>query len=470
MSRYNQLFPIIDKHKPQTIVEVGTWNGLRALAMVSAALKHSDKVHYTGFDLFEDADDGTDKEELNVKAHHTVAEVQSLLEGFAKENPGFSFQLIKGNTRDTLSKNVAGIQNKGQNIDLVFLDGGHSIETIRGDYEALKNAKIIVFDDYYVPENGHPDITKYGCNQIAEELSTLILPDGDPVSGGGHTRMAVSPSTAWPGNIAMVVKTRNCVSDDKIMEQVERNTPLIENWIAECQPHWKRAVVVSGGPSFKSHLKAIKKHVKRGDYVFCVKTSHDKLLEAGVVPYGCILLDPRDHVQEFIENPHPDVTYMVASMVHPTTIDRLFECNAHVLGYHAFVGAGEKALLKKHGEAGHLEHILIGGGSTSATRGVSVLHAMGFRRFELYGFESSYDDKPTEKQVHGKKKKEPIKVEVSGRQFWSDAELIAQAQDFEKMLDSGVEINLEVHGDGLLPHIWEQKRRVLPKLKEVLIA
>jgi hypothetical protein len=177
--RYSQINPLIADIKPQTIVEIGTWNGYRALEMAKEALKHQDSVTYYGFDLFESATDTTDAEEKNVKPHYTKELVSSFLDNFKRDHPGFDYVLTAGNTRETL---------KPMSVDFAFIDGGHSIETIRGDYEALKDSKFVLFDDYY---EGGIDIEKYGCNKIVEELNHTVLPIGDPVSGGGLTKFVV---------------------------------------------------------------------------------------------------------------------------------------------------------------------------------------------------------------------------------------------------------------------------------------
>ena len=450
--RYNQLLPLIAYHKPKTIVEVGTWNGLRAIMMATEALKHGE-VHYIGFDLFEDATPDSDERELNVKAHSTLADVESRLREFQERNPGFTYRLIKGDTRTTLitAKSVDKATDASQ-ADLAFIDGGHSIETIRNDYEALKNSKIVVLDDYYTGR----DTEKHGCNSLIKDLDALVLPHEDPVKGGGKVQMAVIPSEAWPGPRNVVVKTKNCVPDEEIQANIKYAQKRIENWVVECKPHQETAVMVSGGPSFKEYINEISTQEGR---IVCVKHAHDILIETGVIPWACMLLDPRDHVQDFIENPHPEVTYFVASMCHPSTVDRLLEKNANVWGYHAHVGAGEEKVINKG--------IMIGGGSTSAVRGVSVLHTLGFRNFKMYGYDSCYEkvDK-TKKDKKGRDKY--IKVEVSGKKFWTDSELLAQAQDFDKLMDQSGDLQLDVVGEGMIPHLWSVKRRVLPDFRDVL--
>jgi len=453
--RYNQLLPLIAFHKPKTIVEVGTWNGLRAIMMATEALKHQKRIHYIGFDLFEDATPDTDARELNVKAHSSLADVEGRLAAFQDSNKGFRFTLIKGDTLETLPETITlggNLRKPRKPVDFAFIDGGHSLKTIANDFEHLKKAKVVVLDDFYTGR----DTSKHGCNTVLKGENHLVLPHKDPVKDGGKVQMVVLPAEAWPGPKNIIIKTKNCVPDEEIQTNVQYAKTRIENWIVECKPHHETAVMVSGGPSFKDYMDEISTQSR----IVCVKHAHDILIENGVIPWACMLLDPRSHVQDFIENPHPEVTYFVASMCHPTTVDKLLKEKANVWGYHAHVGAGEEKFIGKG--------IMVGGGSTSAVRGVSVLHTLGFRDFKMYGYDSCYGEK-MDKGVKDKLGRQKyFKVEVSGKRFWTDAELLAQAQDFTKLMDQPGDLQLDVIGEGMIPHVWSLKRRILPDFRDVL--
>ena len=169
--RYDYLLQWVRATQPRAILEVGTWNGQRALEMLQA----SPKSKYYGFDLFEDASPETDEQEKNVKAHFTMGSVYQTL-------TGFDVRLFKGNTRETLAQ-------FHEPVDFVWLDGGHSVDTIRSDWENVKRVAtkdaLIFFDDYY----DGIDTTKYGCNSIVEGLEHHVIPIADPVAGGGTVRM-----------------------------------------------------------------------------------------------------------------------------------------------------------------------------------------------------------------------------------------------------------------------------------------
>ena len=65
--------------------------------------------------------------------------------------------------------------------DYVWLDGDHRLNSIKKDFEALKESKVIVFDDYYsTGEHDGFHIEKYGCNKIVEtfdENEIFITPE-----------------------------------------------------------------------------------------------------------------------------------------------------------------------------------------------------------------------------------------------------------------------------------------------------
>lgn len=179
MSRYDKIVYLISIFKPQSIVETGTWNGQNASRMIAEALKHNPDISYTGYDLFEDATDQTDAEEFNVKPHNKIEDVRANL-----SRMGAKIHLIKGNTRDTL---------KSLTADMAFIDGGHSLETIEHDYEALKGCGLIILDDFYTADDlgRMPDIRKVGCNLLVERLPHAVIPSSDRVEGGGYVNLAV---------------------------------------------------------------------------------------------------------------------------------------------------------------------------------------------------------------------------------------------------------------------------------------
>ena len=166
-ARYENLKFIIDKYKPKTICEVGTEHGNGSVFMINEALKHHDEIHFTGYDLFEGQTKEMNIKEKNgkgttgskVKPVPSLSALTNKLNKIKSSNPNFDFNLIKGNTNETL---------KEDSFDLVFIDGGHSPETVENDYLKLKGSKVIVFDDYLLPERW------WGANSVVEKYKLDI--------------------------------------------------------------------------------------------------------------------------------------------------------------------------------------------------------------------------------------------------------------------------------------------------------
>lgn len=185
------MIEIVAKHKPRKVVEVGVHRAVRAVRLCNEAAQHSPSVEYVGYDVFETLGEVFQEEALNGKGMTTEADARHKLQSFKMKMPGFSYSLVIGDTRDTLHGTTV-------EADFAFIDGDHRVEAIAGDYEALKDCPVVVFDDYYVPgaDGSIPDLALYGANATVEAAKTAghkvdILPVGDVCKHGGVSHLAV---------------------------------------------------------------------------------------------------------------------------------------------------------------------------------------------------------------------------------------------------------------------------------------
>lgn len=255
------------------------------------------------------------------------------------------------------------------------------------------------------------------------------------------------------------IQTKNCVDKDKIRDHIQRNMRIIKNWYSPCKKTDEKIIICSAGPSLDP--MEVKPHYDAGVKVVAVKHAIKKLHDAGIIPWAVILLDPRSHVGDFIADIHKDTIVFVASMVDPDVSTRLVTSGYKVIGYHCAVGANEMDFLR-NGDC------LIVGGSATATRGISVLEGLGFRNMELYGYDCCYHEKPDlkEKKENGTNKYEEITLEVETygekkvkRTFWTEGQLLAQLQEFRNYYFVREGLNLNFHGDGMIPWVCRNKNR-----------
>lgn len=131
--------------------------------ILSASVNFSPKeIHYYGFDLFEDLSDSKLKDEY-AKRPLPYATIEKKL-----NDTGAAIHLFKGNTINTLPKNINDIGR----VDLAFIDGGHSLETIKSDWNNIKKIMdkntIVLFDDYFICDN--EELNSVCCNQLIDGL------------------------------------------------------------------------------------------------------------------------------------------------------------------------------------------------------------------------------------------------------------------------------------------------------------
>jgi predicted O-methyltransferase YrrM len=158
--RYRNLFLTIQRTKAKRIMEIGTWSADRAIQMIKESRKYNsiEEIEYYGFDLFEEMNDETFKSEIS-KRPPLEADVYKKL-----TQTGAKISLYKGDTMKTLAEAVTALPK----MDFIYIDGGHSHETIANDWKysemLMHENTIVIFDDYWLNrEDG-------GCKKIIDSL------------------------------------------------------------------------------------------------------------------------------------------------------------------------------------------------------------------------------------------------------------------------------------------------------------
>jgi hypothetical protein len=187
-TRYEYLHEIVKIVNPSSIIEIGIAVGKNAEAMIRTA---GSMVKYTGYDVFDTVDFKFQRDAGNTKEVHSKKAIYNKL---SRISPNVT--LHEGKTEDTLWA-------KGDRADLVWLDGDHRLESIRKDYEAVKDSRVIIFDDYYTTQrNKFYDRSEYGCYEIFKDDDNALI----------------SPETIDWGNIRIAVKCNDSVIHKNIQE------------------------------------------------------------------------------------------------------------------------------------------------------------------------------------------------------------------------------------------------------------
>lgn len=163
LNRKSELLRILKKQNPKSILEIGVDEGENAIRLISELSKKvtPSDIRYVGVDLFSlMSSDIAFKEASQVPK--SKQDIEFLL---ASKFPNISFELFEGNSNEILN-------NIKEKFEFIFIDGGHSYETVKKDLEISESlisvGGIIILDDY---TNRNAEAKAgYGITRLVSEL------------------------------------------------------------------------------------------------------------------------------------------------------------------------------------------------------------------------------------------------------------------------------------------------------------
>ena len=175
----NILLDQIEIYKPKNFIEVGVFQGVTSRNVCEKLYEiNKENFLFHGIDIFEDTNINIDNKEMTIKHNKISNPFKHLIFNIILKKNLFSIdsiysflkkfknnvQLYKGFSETQLPKIDMS------KIDMVFLDGGHSYETVRSDLslilKGIKKNKIIICDDY--------DQVNYGVKKDVDELLNKV--------------------------------------------------------------------------------------------------------------------------------------------------------------------------------------------------------------------------------------------------------------------------------------------------------
>ena len=251
-----------------------------------------------------------------------------------------------------------------------------------------------------------------------------------------------------------------CVADDETLFQnmeaaVARGYPQILK-----QEPIKDGMImlVASGPSVAGQIDVIREMAKTSKIV-AIKDAHDWLISQGVIPDYALAIDPQEHRISF-HTPHKAVEYMIASQCHKAMFDNLEGHNVTI--WHPYVMKGQDRPKNT---------MLIGGGTTSGLRAISLFYVLGYRQFALFGFDSCNDGDKLRVNGSGLKPGDQlteIRIEQNGETFYCNASMALQAEHFQTYYDYLPDAQFYGFGHGLIQAIIKKREQNAVELQAVI--
>jgi hypothetical protein len=225
--------------------------------------------------------------------------------------------------------------------------------------------------------------------------------------------------------------------------------------VRACQPHGCSLAVAAGGPSLSDTYESLKDQ----DHIAAVNGSLGFLLDKGIVPTFCGVLDSSPHMADVVVA-DSRVRYLIASNCHPSLFEKLIAAGCKVWLWHttpASIGTDAGLALLKATRPD--TWLMVGGGCTIGLRWVNLGYVLGYREFHLHGLDSSfrdrqthaYDDRRNGDWVDGHS------LEING--YKTSLNFMQQVTDAAHMIErfklaDMQPVKMTVYGDGLLQAAW----------------
>lgn len=261
--------------------------------------------------------------------------------------------------------------------------------------------------------------------------------------------------TAWNDSMELVKRGAVNVDRDELLQNIRTN---IRRNLQEVRPHARQDVpimILGGGWSLTDAWPEIIEKRKAGMPLVTINGTYNQCIERGLAPSAQIVCDAREFNKRFLDPVIEGCRYLLASQCHPS----LFECVPveRTWLWHACISNdfGDE-IDKEYAKLGRSWYTTPGG-SSAMLRAFPLLFMLGFRKFEVYGFDSCLGP---ENEHHAYEQKENdgapvVQVSCGDRVFRCHPWMVSQAREYigevEHLL--GDEIQMIVHGDGLIAHI-----------------
>ena len=241
--------------------------------------------------------------------------------------------------------------------------------------------------------------------------------------------------------------------DDVLHSNIERNAALPLPWAYMHPAHERVAVLCGGGPSLVDHLEAIREHQADGATVFAMNGASRFLRSHGIAVDAQVIADAKPETATLVD---PEAgRHFLASQVDAETMARA-EVYGNVTLWHLAIDEDMDRLfpVERRKRGGYA---LVGGGAAVGNSALCLAYVLGYRRFEVYGYDSSHRgddshayDQPMNRFIP------TVDVEWAGKVYRSSVAMKAQAEKFQitgqALKREGCTIR--VHGEGLLPAMW----------------
>ncbi len=305
------------------------------------------------------------------------------------------------------------------------------------------------------------------------------------------------------------------VPNEQVLENIKKSVFIEAPLFTKRAKRKGSFIFVAGGTTLLGFIDEIKRRNEEHEFICTSNNTYDFLVDKGIIPDACLIIDPKECVKTYINKPQKETTFYVGVVCHPEVAKRLLDAGMKVEKVLLAYGiedesdiALQKTIYAVTGSG--LSNFLVGGTMTGL-RAMPFASSMGFGKIEYYGFDSCfsselkliyredpefesacnandgryYTDADTGADyaianrengggvfyAYKKKRKENIQIATTpdGKRFITSPCFAHQAKQFIKWVERMEgKIEVKVYGDNLSSHLLkchiDAKQRAIEKI------
>lgn len=176
---------------------------------------------------------------------------------------------------------------------------------------------------------------------------------------------------------------------DNIRASVKFDIPVLER---SPQKHDGSFIFIAGGPSLNDYIDEIRERKNNGELIATSNMTHDYLIDNGIIPDICAMVDPKKRCADYVKKPHKETKYLIAVVCNPRVFENLLNEGMNV--EKVLVGYGleneEDVIIQMELYSPKKAMSFLTGGTMMGLRAMNLAELLGYKKIEYYGMDSSF--------------------------------------------------------------------------------
>lgn len=234
-------------------------------------------------------------------------------------------------------------------------------------------------------------------------------------------------------------------SDEQLYSNIKENSHGRGRWLRVSPSHHTVAVICGSGPSLADTLDDVRRLQREGGTVFALNGAAKFLADHGIEPDIQVIIDARPETADLIG---PAQRHLFASQVSPECFNRMPSAEL----WHLQIENIDDYLPDYPDP-----FVMIGGAASVGNTTTCLAYAMGHRKLELFGYDSSHRDGKGHAFHQKMNDGDPCAwVQFAGKHYLASITMKLQAEKFQNTAADLKKLGCEitVNGSGLLPAMY----------------